>query len=97
MEFPFGVSHFATVTLSEVSGVICTSSCTEPLPNDFSPTNLTPRLSRNAPARISEAEADAAPVVQLAVKAKASVRDITEVADIKIARRLRALNGAGAR
>jgi hydrophobe/amphiphile efflux-1 (HAE1) family protein len=44
---------------------------------------------------VQKLDPDAAPVVQLALKAKAPVRDITEVADIKIARRLRALNGVG--
>ena len=55
---PFGVSHLAIVTFKEVSEVSCTNSCTEPLPNVFMPTSFATPFSFNAPARISEAEAE---------------------------------------
>ena len=58
MEVPDGVSQRATVTLSDEPLGRSTSSCTDPLPNDDTPTSVAYPCSWSAPARISEAEAE---------------------------------------
>ena len=45
-------------TLKDVSSVILTSSCTDPFPNVVEPTIVAFPYSRNAPASISEADAE---------------------------------------
>src|SRR3989344_6713535 len=55
---PLGSTHCATVRFTEEPSRNSSICCTVPLPNVFSPMSFTPRLSRSAPARISEAEAE---------------------------------------
>src|SRR3990167_10891477 len=55
---PAGVNHLATVIFSDAPFDRFSSSWTEPLPKVFSPTMRVRLLSCNAPANISEAEAE---------------------------------------